>query len=166
MCSRITARNISSMIKMIVTTLLVTVVSATTYASDYKNTPVVSPLAYQVTVKRVGDVLFRYVEFFEGYPCLRLETFTVGYLKLIDRKEVCKFRTDRGMVDVRRDSLTGVVHENLKLEKNIFHFSTDIVFAGPGYYYATCKVVISDKGKLSEPDCTQDVRPPEPGEKR
>jgi len=162
MCNRITSKNALNMIKAIVTTFLVTVVSVATYASDYQSTPAVSPLAYQINAQRVGDVVFRSVEFFEGYPCLRLETFTVGYLKPVDRKEVCKFRTDRGVIDVRKERLTGVIHENLKLEKNIFHFSTEIIFAGPGHYYANCKVVISDNGKMTEPACTRGERPPEP----
>ena len=76
MCSRITARNISTMIKMIVTTLIVTVVSATSYASPSEKYPV-SPLAWELHVDRVGDVIFRYVRFLSesDYPCLRLETF-------------------------------------------------------------------------------------------
>ena len=150
-----------NMLKILVTILLGVAVSTAAHASAHEKYPV-SPLVSQVTVKRVGDVLFRYVEFFEKYPCLRLETFTEGDLKPIDRKELCKFRIDSEVIDITKERLTGVIHENLRLEKNTFNFSTDIIFARPGHLYLNCSVSISNLGKLSEPVCRRGERPPEP----
>lgn len=145
---------------MLVGIFLIVTVPAVAQASAYEKYPV-SPLVSQVTVKRVGDVLFRYVEFFEKYPCLRLETFTDNNLKLIDRKELCKFQADSEVIDITKERLTGVIHENFRLEKNIFSFSTDIIFAKPGHRYLNCSVSISNLGKLSEPVCKRGERPAE-----
>ena len=149
------------MLKILVSILLGVAASAAAHASAHEKYPV-SPLVSQVTVKRVGDVLFRYVEFFEKYPCLRLETFTGGDLNPIDRKELCKFRIDSEVIDITKERLTGVIHENLRLESNTFKFSTDIIFARPGHLYLNCSVSISSQGKLSEPVCRRGERPPEP----
>ena len=153
------------MLKMLVAIFLMVAVSTAAHASAHEKYPV-SPFVSQVTVKRVGDVLFRYVEFFEKYPCLRLETFTDGDLKLIDRKELCRFQTDSEVIDITKEPLSGVIHDNFRLEKNIFNFSTDIIFARPGHRYLNCSVSISDQGKLSELICTRGERPPEPKTKK
>lgn len=121
-----------------------------------------SPLVSQVTVKRVGDVMFRYIEFFEQYPCLRLETFTDNSFKRIDGLELCKFPVDGALIDVTKAQLSGVVHENLRLEQGVFYFSTDIIFARSGYRYLNCSVVISSAGKLSPAKCAEGERPPTP----
>lgn len=152
------------MSRTLLATLLIVATSATADAAVYEKHPV-SPLAWEVNVERVGEVLFRYIRFSPEYPCLRLETFEPIHVKRIDRKEICKFQTNRGVIDVTKEPLSGVIHENLKLEKNIFHFSTEIIFAGPGHYYANCKVVISDNGKMTEPACTRGERPAEPDKK-
>jgi len=155
----------SNMFKILTAITLMATISSVAKASAYEKYPV-SPFVSKVTVMRVGDVLFRYVEFFEKYPCLRLETFMDADLKQIDRKEICKFKADNEVIDIMKEQLSGVIHENFKLEKNVFSFSTDIIFARPGYRYLNCTVSISNSGKLSEPVCKRGERPPEPETKK
>lgn len=125
----------------------------------------VSPMVSELKLERIGDILFRYVEFFESYQCLRLETFEPISRKPIDRKEVCKFRIDHLMVDVRND-VAAVFYKNRTVQDMTFNFSADISLKRANSHYLNCKVVISDKGKLSEPVCREGQRPPEPDEKK
>lgn len=154
------------MIKLIAAIFFTTAVSATSHASPSEKYPV-SPLAWELHVERVGDVLFRYVRFLSesDYPCLRLETFEPINLKLLSRQDICKLRARNEMIDVRND-VSGAFFEKFKLEGKVFHFAADIILRRPGSYYLECKVDISDKGKLSEPICKEGQRPHEPEEKK
>lgn len=149
------------MLKILAAVILTTAISSVATASAHEKYPV-SPLVSKVTVMRAGDVLFRYVEFFEKYPCLRLETFTDADLKPIDRKELCKFKIGDEAIDLTKEQLSGIIHENFRLEKNVFSFSTDIIFARPGHRYLNCSVSISNLGKMAEPICKRGERPSEP----
>ena len=140
--------------------ILTTFGSTATYAAQERHP--VSPLVSEVTVQRVGDVLFRYIRFFEDYPCLRLETLAHPGFKRIDKVEVCKFVVDGKTIDVTKEELSGVLYENFALENDVFTFSTDIIFARPGYRYLNCRVSIAKTGKLSPPVCKPGERPPEP----
>ena len=133
-----------------------------TYAAPERHA--VSPLASELTAHRVGDVLFRYIQFFEQYPCLRLETLSPPSFKRIDKVEVCKFVVDGEAIDVTKEKLTAVLYENFKLESDVFSFSTDIIFARQGYRYLNCRVSIAKTGKLSQPACQLGKRSPEPNE--
>ena len=139
--------------------------SLATYASAASERHTVSPLVSEVTVQRVGDMLFRYIRFFDDYPCLRLETLTHPGFKRIDKVEVCRFVIDGETIDVTKEQLSGVLYENFKLENDVFTFSTDIIFARQGYRYVNCRVSIAKTGKLSQPACKLGERPPEPDEK-
>lgn len=154
------------MIKTFVTILIVPVVSATAHASAYEKYPV-SPLVSEVKVGRAGDVLFRYIEFFEDYPCIRFETMQPISHKLIDRMEACTFQIDNSSIDVRRKDLAGVGYKEYRLEGNVFHFTADIVLggSGPALPPLSCKVVIANKGKMSRPACTRGERPLESDKK-
>ena len=152
------------MIKTLITTILATIMSVTAHASAHEKYPV-SLLVSEVKVVRVGDILFRYVEFFESYPCLRLETFEPISRKPIDRKEVCKFRIDHLTVDVRND-VAAVFYKHLGMQDKVFNFSADISVKRANSHYLNCKVVISEKGKLSEPICKEEQRPSEAEEKK
>lgn len=152
------------MVKPIVIILLTSIVSAASYASPNEKYPV-SPMVSELKLERVGDILFRYVEFFETYPCLRLETFEPISRKPIDRKEVCKFRIGQLTVDVRND-VAAVFYKNLGAQGTTFNFSADISLKRANSHYLTCKVVISDKGKMTEPACREGQRPPEQDEKK
>ena len=136
--------------------------STTVHASAYEKYPV-SPLAWEVNVERVGDVLLRYVNFLSEseYPCLRLETFEPINLRPIDRKDICKIKIDQRMIDVRK-GIASVEFRSFAFKKGEFLFNTNILVAAPGelFHYLNCKVTISDKGKLSEPACAEGVRPP------
>jgi len=151
------------MTKIIPILILSTFGSTGTYAAQERHP--VSPLVYEVTVQRVGDVLFRYIQFFEQYPCLRLETLSSPSFKRIDKVEVCKFVVDGKTIDVTKEVLTAVLYENFKLENDVFTFSTDIIFARQGYRYLNCRVSIARTGKLSQPACQLGERPPEPDSK-
>lgn len=123
----------------------------------------VSPLAWEVRVDRVGDWLFRYVRFLSEseYPCLRIETFDPAKnLNLVHRRDICKVRVNDATIDLQKD-VSASSFENLKLEENVFRFAVDIVRKQPGSHYLACKVVISAKGRLSEPSCQEGERPPE-----
>lgn len=150
------------MINSIAMSLFVAAITATTQAFANEKYPV-SPMVSELKIERVGDILFRYVEFFESYPCLRLETFEPISRKPIDRKEVCKFRIDQLTVDVRND-VAVVFYKNLGAQDKVFNFSADISLKRASSHYLNCKVFISDKGKLSEPVCKDGQRPPEPDE--
>lgn len=152
------------MTKLIVISLFAITISISTNAFATEKYPV-SPMVSELKLERVGDILFRYVEFFESYPCLRLETFEPINRKPLDRKEVCKFRIDHLTVDVRND-VAAVFYENLGTQEKVFNFSADISIKRASSHYLNCKVVISDKGKLSEPVCKEGQRPPEPDEKK
>ena len=140
--------------RAIIICLGVALVSVTGQASSAEKYPV--PLAVsEVKVERVGDVLFRYIEFFEDYPCIRFETIQPINHRLIDRMEACTFRVDNSFIDVRRKDLAGVGYKEYKLEGNVFHFTADIVVggSGPGIPPLSCSVSISEKGKLAVPIC-------------
>lgn len=114
------------------------------------------PLAVsEVKVQRVGEILFRYVEFLTDYPCIRFETLRPGDLKLIDRMEACTFKADGRSIDVRRKSLAGVGYKDYRLEGNTFRFIADIVVggSGPGLPPLKCAIAIAASGKLSGPTC-------------
>ena len=147
-------RNNSNMTRTVVTTFLVTILSVSAHASAHEKYPV-SLLVSEVKVVRVGNVLFRYIEFFEDYPCIRFETMQPVSHKLIDRMEACTFRIGNNSIDVRRKDLAGVGYKEYRLEGNKFHFTADIILGGsePGLPPLSCIVVIADKGKLSEPAC-------------
>ena len=147
---------------VIATAVLSTIGLTGAYASPSQEKHSVSPLVSQVTVERVNDVIFRYVQFFEQYPCLRLETFADTNFKRIDKVDACKFPVDGKVVDVTREKLSGVLYENFKLEGSVFSFSTDIIFATPGHRYLNCSVSIAKAGKLSPLVCKPGERPPEP----
>ena len=150
------------MTKTIVAAILAGVVSTAVFASPSERYPV-SPLAWEISVERVGDVLFRYVRFLSEseYPCLRLETFEpVGNLKLLSRQDICKIRIRNQVVDVRND-VSGSSFREFKLDGRVFSFVADITLKRPGSYYLNCKVVIADSGKLSEPTCKEGERPPD-----
>lgn len=142
--------------------LLTTIGLTAAYAAPSQEKHFVSPLVSQVTVGRVNDVIFRYVQFFEQYPCLRLETFADTNFKRIDKIEACKFTVDGKVIDVAREKLSGVLYENFKLEGNVFSFSTDIIFATPGHRYLNCSVSIAKTGKMSPLACKPGERPREP----
>ena len=144
--------------------MFATTIIVTTNALANEKYPV-SPMVSELKLERVGDILFRYVEFFESYPCLRLETFEPINRKPIDRKEVCKFRIDHLTVDVWND-VAAVFYENLGVQGKVFNFSADVSIKRASSHYLNCKVVITDKGKLSEPLCKEGERPPEPEEKK
>lgn len=152
------------MIKSIVTIIFTSIASAASHASPNEKYPV-SLLVSQAKVERVGDILFRYVEFFESYPCLRLETFEPSKRKPLDRKEVCKFRIDHLTVDVRND-VAAVFYKNLGAQDKAFNFSADISLKRASAHYLNCKVVILDNGKLSEPTCKEGKRPLESDDKK
>lgn len=152
------------MTKLIVISLFAVTIAISTNAFANEKYPV-SPMVSELKLERVGDILFRYVEFFESYPCLRLETFEPISRKPIDRKEVCKFRIDHLTVDVRNDA-AAVFYKNLGTQDKAFNFSADISLKRAKSHYLNCNVVISDKGKLSEPVCREGQRPPEPDEKK
>ena len=109
----------------------------------------------EVRVQRVGSVLFRYVEFFEDYPCMRFETLQPPRLKLVDRVEACRFKVDSRTVDVRDKGLAGVGYKDYRLENNVFYFTADIVIggSGPGLPPLSCSVFIAHDGKLTGPSC-------------
>ena len=153
-----------NMVNLIVMGLFAAIISLTTNAFANEKYPV-SPMVSELKLERVGDILFRYVEFFESYPCLRLETFEPISRKPIDRKEVCKFQIDHLTVDVRND-VAAVFYKHLGMQDKIFNFSADISMKRARSHYLTCKIVIADKGKLSEPVCKEEQRPPELDEKR
>ena len=145
-----------------VPSLLFFAMTGSAYAAPADKYPV-SPLAWELQVERVGDVLFRYIRFLSEseYPCLRLETFDPDKdLKRLHRREVCKVRAGDETIDVRHD-VSGVMFEGFKLEGSDFHFAADIVLRRPGSRYLNCKVTISNKGKLSEPNCIEGQRPPD-----
>ena len=148
------------MAKGVALLVLSTFGSSATYAAQERHA--VSPLVFEVTVERVGDVLFRYIQFFEQYPCLRLETFADTNFKRIDKIEACKFTVDGKVIDVARETLSGVLYEDFKLEGNVFSFSTDIIFATPGHRYLNCSVSITKAGTLSPLACKPGERPLEP----
>ena len=152
------------MINLIVMGLFATTIIVTTNALANEKYPV-SPMVSELKLERVGDILFRYVEFFESYPCLRLETFEPISRKPIDRKEVCKFRIDHLTVDVW-NNVAAVFYKNLGVQDKVFNFSVDVSIKRASSHYLNCKVVITDKGKLSEPLCKEEQRPPEPEEKK
>lgn len=132
------------------------------YATPTDKHPV-SPLAWELQVERVGDVLFRYIRFMSEseYPCLRLETFDPDKnLKRLHRREVCQVRAGDETIDVRND-VSGVMFEGFKLDGRDFYFAADIVLRQPGSRYLNCKVTITDKGKISEPNCKEGQRPPD-----
>ena len=160
-------KNETGMIKTKVIAVLAAISCASAYASAYEKYPV-SPLAWEINVERVGDVLFRYVRFSSEseYPCLRLETFEpTGNLKLLSRRDICKIRINHEIVDVRND-VSGSSFEKLRLEGNVFNFAADIILRRPGSYYLNCKVAISEKGNLSEPVCQEGERPPDSGDSK
>ena len=109
----------------------------------------------EVKVQRVGEILFRYVEFFEDYPCIRFETLRPGNLELIDRLEACTFKAGDRSIDVRKKGVAGVGYKDYRLEGNTFHFTADIVVggSGPGLPPLTCAIAIAGSGKLSGPVC-------------
>ena len=109
----------------------------------------------EVRVQRVGSVLFRYLEFFEDYPCIRFETLQPPRLKLIDRVEACRFTVDGRTIDVRNKGLAGVGYKGNRLENNVFCFAAHIVVggSGPGLPPLSCSVVIAHDGKLTGPSC-------------
>lgn len=155
-----------SMIKTIVTIFFAAGVPAAAHAAAHEKYPV-SPLVSEVKVERAGDVHFRYVEFFEDYPCIRFETMQPISHKLIDRMEVCTFQVGNNSIDVRRKDLAGVGYKEYRLKGNVFHFTADIVLggSGPGLPPLSCKVVIANNGKMTEPACTRGERPAEPDKK-
>lgn len=153
-----------NMTNLVAISLFVVSISVTNHAFANEKYPV-SPMVSELKLERIGEVLFRYVEFFESYPCLRLETFEPISRKPIDRKEVCKFRIDHLMVDVKND-VAAVFYKNLGAQDKTFNFSADISLKRANSHYLNCKVVISDKGKLSEPVCREGQRPPEPDENK
>lgn len=125
----------------------------------------VSPYVNAVKLERTGEVLFRYVEFFETYPCLRLETFEPISRKPVDRKDVCSFRIDDLTIDTRTD-VAAVFFEKMRLEGSTFLFSADLSLRRADAHYLNCKLAISNKGKLSEPVCIPGERPPEPDDSK
>ena len=120
----------------------------------------VSPMVSAVKVERVGDVLFRYVEFFELYPCLRLETLKPTKRRLITRKDLCRFRTGGLHIDTRKD-VAAVFFRNFALRDDAFHFDVDLSLRRAGAPYLNCVVTIGNNGALSEPQCSEGNRPSE-----
>lgn len=121
----------------------------------------VSPMVTALQLERVGDVLFRYIEFFERYPCLRIETLVPASRKLIARRDVCKFRVENLLIDTRTD-VAAVFFQNFEVKDNGFNFDVDLSLSRAGAHYLNCRVAISDDGKLPEPSCKEGKRPPEP----
>ncbi|MBI3897583.1 MAG: hypothetical protein HY308_04710 [Gammaproteobacteria bacterium] len=144
--------------KKIVCTLLLAACT-TVHASASEKYPVPTPV-WEVKVERINDFLLRYVVFDTfAYPCLRLETIEPISDKLVHRMDVCKFQIDNMTIDVRRKDLAGSGFKDFRLEENVFYFTAEIFLAKPGSYYLNCKVVISNNGKLSGPECKEGEPP-------
>jgi hypothetical protein len=157
----LTERDTTDMIRTIVACVFLAT-AACAHASASEKYPV-SPYAWELKVQRVGEVLFRYVIFFpDEYPCLRTETFDPTSLQLIDKKDICKIPIDRNLtLDVRKD-VTAAYFEDPIFEESIFRFTADISTKRGPAYLLSCEIVISNSGKLSEPECHGDERPTEP----
>jgi hypothetical protein len=118
----------------------------------------VSTMVMDVKTERVGDVLLRYVDFFEQYPCLRLETLQPVTHKLLDRREVCKIRAAEGTIDLAADT-AGFEFKDFQFDERGIRFAVEIIMRQQGSHYVNCTAVIAEKGKLPEPVCVEGAKP-------